>query len=51
MFVSGNLAIFLNEIWKSVNSWRYDNDAFSSGLKGSVSTHFLLLSLYFFHMT
>mmetsp|Transcript_4637 Transcript_4637/g.7135 ORF Transcript_4637/g.7135 Transcript_4637/m.7135 type:complete len:1629 (-) Transcript_4637:94-4980(-) len=32
---AGNLAIFLNEIWKSVNSWRYNNDAFSSELKGS----------------
>jgi THO complex subunit 2 len=34
---SGNLAIFLNEIWKSVNSWRYDNDSFASELKGTVS--------------
>lgn len=36
---SGNLAIFLNEIWKTVNSWRYNNDAFSSELKGSVSAN------------
>lgn len=45
----GNLAIFLNEIWKSANSWRYNNDAFSTELKGSVSTHRLLtvLSLAF----
>ena len=48
----GNLAIFLNEIWKSVNSWRYNNDAFSTELKGSVSTHcsFADLSLKF-HLT
>ena len=45
---AGNLAIFLNEIWKSVNSWRYDNDAFASELKGSVSTHFLLPLLALF---
>jgi len=32
---AGNLAIFFHEIWKSVNSWRYDNDAFSTELKGS----------------
>jgi len=30
---AGNCSIFLNEIWKSVNSWRYDNDAFASELK------------------
>ena len=34
---AGNLAIFLNEIWKSANLWRYDNDAFASELKGTVS--------------
>jgi THO complex subunit 2 len=34
---AGNMAIFLNEIWKSVNSWRYDNDAFASELKDTVS--------------
>lgn len=32
---AGNLAIFLHEIWASVNSWRYDNDAFTSELKGT----------------
>ena len=30
-------SIFFNEIWKSVNSWRYDNDAFASELKDTVS--------------
>lgn len=35
---AGNLSIFLNEIWKSVNSWRYDNDAFASELKNWVSS-------------
>jgi THO complex subunit 2 len=40
---SGNLAIFLNEIWKSVNSWRYDNDSFASELKGTVSSTFVAL--------
>jgi len=34
---AGNLAIFLHEIWKSVNSWRYDNDSFASELKDTVS--------------
>lgn len=34
---AGNLAIFLNEIWKVVNTWRYDNDAFASELKDTVS--------------
>jgi THO complex subunit 2 len=33
---AGNAAIFLNEIWKSVNSWRYDNDSFATELKGTV---------------
>ena len=32
----GNCSIFFNEIWKSVNSWRYDNDAFPSELKDMV---------------
>ncbi|KAL7538480.1 hypothetical protein ACHAXR_008594 [Thalassiosira sp. AJA248-18] len=32
---AGNCSIFLNEIWKSVNSWRYDNDAFASELKNT----------------
>ena len=35
---AGNLSIFLNEIWTSVNAWRYDNDAFASELKSSVSS-------------
>jgi len=35
---AGNLSIFLNEIWKSVNAWRYDNDAFASELKNTVSS-------------
>ena len=34
---AGNMSIFLNEIWKSVNSWRYDNDEFASELKDTVS--------------
>lgn len=33
---AGNCSIFLNEIWKSVNCWRYDNDAFASELKDTV---------------
>ena len=33
---AGNCSIFLNEVWKSVNSWRYnDNDAFTSELKNT----------------
>eukprot|EP00571_Detonula_confervacea_P014189 CAMPEP_0172308820 /NCGR_PEP_ID=MMETSP1058-20130122/9299_1 /TAXON_ID=83371 /ORGANISM="Detonula confervacea, Strain CCMP 353" /LENGTH=1849 /DNA_ID=CAMNT_0013021327 /DNA_START=27 /DNA_END=5573 /DNA_ORIENTATION=+ len=32
---AGNCSIFFNEIWKSVNSWRYDNDAFASELKNT----------------
>ena len=32
----GNCSIFFNEIWKSVSSWRYDNDAFPSELKDMV---------------
>eukprot|EP00804_Cyclotella_cryptica_P017002 CCRYP_003263-RA/>CCRYP_003263-RA protein AED:0.01 eAED:0.01 QI:1784/1/1/1/1/1/4/343/1697 len=43
---AGNLAIFLHEIWKSVNSWRYDNDSFASELKdtpGSRVTKFFAL--------
>eukprot|EP00956_Cyclotella_meneghiniana_P009672 scaffold13383_cov75-Cyclotella_meneghiniana.AAC.1 len=31
---AGNAAIFLNELWKSTNLWRYDNDSFASELKG-----------------
>jgi THO complex subunit 2 len=34
---AGNAAIFLNEIWKSANSWRYDNDSFATELKSTVS--------------
>lgn len=41
---AGSCSIFLNEIWKSVNCWRYDNDAFASELKDTpgsrVSTTF-----------
>jgi THO complex subunit 2 len=33
---AGNCSIFFHEIWKSVNSWRYDNDAFTSELKDTV---------------
>jgi hypothetical protein len=33
---AGSCSIFFNEIWKSVNSWRYDNDAFASELKDTV---------------
>lgn len=33
---AGNCAIFLNELWKSVNSWRYDNNTFASELKDTV---------------
>ena len=33
---AGNAAIFLNELWKSTNLWRYDNDSFASELKGMV---------------
>lgn len=32
---AGSCSIFLNEIWKSVNSWRYDNDVFASELKNT----------------
>jgi hypothetical protein len=39
-------SIFFNEIWKSVNSWRYDNDAFASELKDTVSV--LLFTTYCF---
>ena len=33
---AGNCSIFFNEIWKTVNSWRYDNDTFASELKDTV---------------
>lgn len=33
---AGNCSIFFNEIWKSVNCWRYDNDAFALELKDTV---------------
>jgi len=33
---AGNRSIFLNEIWKSVNSSRYDNNAFASELKNTL---------------
>lgn len=41
---AGNAAIFLNEIWKSANSWRYNNDSFASELKGTVSCYFVRAS-------
>ena len=44
---AGNMAIFLNEIWKSVNSWRYDNDAFASELKDTVSLSTAFIYLIF----
>ena len=34
---AGNVGIFLNEIWKLANTWRYDNDSFATGLKNTVS--------------
>lgn len=40
---AGNAAIFLNELWKSTNLWRYDNDSFASELKGMVSDHRLYM--------
>lgn len=43
---AGNAAIFLNEIWKSANLWRYDNDSFASELKGTVSLFFLHTLLF-----
>ena len=43
---AGSCSIFFNEIWKSVNSWRYDNDAFASELKDTVSV--LLFTTYCF---
>ena len=43
---AGNCAIFFNEIWKSANSWRYDNDAFASELKDTVSRLLPLASIF-----
>ena len=41
---AGNCSIFFNEIWKSVNSWRYDNDAFTTELKDTVRQLFLCVT-------
>mmetsp|Transcript_20596 Transcript_20596/g.40842 ORF Transcript_20596/g.40842 Transcript_20596/m.40842 type:complete len:1394 (-) Transcript_20596:90-4271(-) len=32
---AGNLSIFVHEIWKVVNSWRYNDDCFASELMGT----------------
>ena len=44
---AGNLSIFLNEIWKAVNAWRYDNDAFASELKDTVSFECVMFFMVF----
>lgn len=41
---AGNCSIFFNEIWKSVNSWRYDNDAFTTELKDTVRQLFFCVT-------
>lgn len=35
---AGNLSIFVHEIWKVVNSWRYNDACFASELMGTVSS-------------
>jgi THO complex subunit 2 len=44
---AGNLSIFFNEIWKAVNAWRYDNDAFASELKDTVSFECVMCFMVF----